>query len=364
MNQPIRRAVLALMLCAAGAVHAQVFPIPSRDDPDSAVDRNQNRAVVEALTRNLKDHYVFPELAAKLDQSFHRRLQHGDYDKITSARQLAETLSAQLQQESKDKHLAVFYYAKPLPEAEPNRGPAPEELAAERAEAQAFNYGVARVERLPFNIGYLDLRGFMHLRAGTGPALASAMTLVAHTDALIIDLRRNGGGEPETVAFLASYLLDERTHLNDAWYRDGERLEQAWSLSDVPGLRFGGGKPVYILTSHDTFSAAEDFSYAMKNLKRATIVGETTGGGAHPGDFMRLAPHFSVNMPNGKSISPVTKTDWEGTGVAPDVAVPTQDALRVAQTAFLSKLLETTKGPKAGRVQARIEELKTDPAAR
>lgn len=109
----------------------------------------------------------------------------------------------------------------------------------------------------------------------------------------------------------------------------------------MPGLRFGQKKDLYILTSKDTFSAAEDFTYALKNLKRATVVGATTGGGANPGDDKRLLPNFSVFMPLGRSVSPVTQANWEGVGVTPDVVVCAEEALRTAQVAILKKMAAT-----------------------
>jgi retinol-binding protein 3 len=158
-----------------------------------------------------------------------------------------------------------------------------------------------------------------------------------------------------TVALLASYLLDERTHLNDIDYREGNRTEQMWSADAVPGARFGAAKDVYILTSKYTFSAAEDFSYSLKQLKRVTIVGETTGGGAHPGDIMRLNAHFGVFVPNGRSIHPITKTDWEGVGVAADIKSSAEDALKTAQVAILKKIADQEKNPgRAARLNVRI----------
>jgi C-terminal processing protease CtpA/Prc len=157
------------------------------------------------------------------------------------------------------------------------------------------------------------------------------MGFLANTDALIVDLRRNGGGRPEMVALLSSYLFDERTHLNDLYWREGNRTDEFWTNATVAGPRYGGKKPVFVLTSKRTFSGAEEFAYNLKALKRATIVGETSGGGAHPGDMQKIADGFAMFVPTGRAINPVTKTNWEGVGVEPDVVVPADQALDKAK---------------------------------
>jgi C-terminal processing protease CtpA/Prc len=165
------------------------------------------------------------------------------------------------------------------------------------------------------------------------------MTVVAHTDALIIDLRHNGGGYPTTATLVESYLFDQRTHVVDVFWRDGQRTEQFWTQDSVPGLRFGGTKPVWILTSKATFSGAEQFAYDLKNLKRATLVGATTGGGANPGKFVTLDDHFGLVVSTGRAVSPITHGNWEGIGVEPDVGVEAEEALQIAHRLALKNLI-------------------------
>jgi C-terminal processing protease CtpA/Prc len=179
------------------------------------------------------------------------------------------------------------------------------------------------------NIGYLKFDQFWSPDI-CGEIASQAMSKLADVDALIVDLRDNGGGDPAMVALISSYLFDKPTHLNDVWTRRTNQTRESWTR-DVPGKKLGGAKPVYVLTSARTFSGAEDFSYNLKNLKRATIVGEQTGGGAHPTNGFRIDGHFAIRVPFARSINPISHTNWEGTGVTPDVRVPAADALETAR---------------------------------
>jgi len=318
---------------------------PGPQQQDLTVDAATRTAVIDGALKQLNDAYVFPETAKKMEQAIRDRVQKKEYDQITSARALASTLTAHLQEVSHDKHLRVGYSFEPIPVRKGDEEPTAEEREKFITFMRQSNFGFEKIERLPGNIGYLDLRGFnpAEFAAETGTA---AMNFLANTDALIIDLRRNGGGDPAMVAFLSSYLFDsEPVHLNDLYWREGDSTHQWWTLPHVPGKRFGDKKEVYVLTSKRTFSAAEEFTYNLKNLKRATIIGETTGGGAHPGGPARINEHFSIWVPRGRAINPYSKTNWEGTGVKPDVEAPAEQALKVAQVAALNKVIEKTTDP-------------------
>jgi hypothetical protein len=337
-------AAAALLAAAASACAA----------PVDAATRQQ---VVQAAAREMDARYVFPEVARQVAAALAAKLKAREYDTLDDADRFAERLTADLQAITRDKHIRVRHSAQPLPPQQADPQPSAEERRQYRAQGEATNFGVERVERLPMNLGYIELRGFVDV-ALAAEAISAAMTLVAHADALIVDLRRNGGGDPATVAFMSSYLFDERTHLNSLYQREGNRTDQYWTQDWVPGKRFGQAKPVYVLTAKRTFSGAEEFSYNLKNLKRATLVGETTGGGAHPGSVRRLADHFSLFVPDGRAISPVTQTNWEGVGVEPDVKVPADDALRVAQLMALRQLAgRPADAERAKRLRDRIDEL-------
>ena len=352
--------LVAFALAGSPAFAQTAGPVHQADMQVTATIRQQ---LIENLIREVNNSYVFPELAKKVNASLREKQQRGAYDKFSSARQLSDALTRELQTTTSDRHLRVTFSEALIPERRPRTAPSPDEIANRLAVMRAENFGVNKVERLPFNIGYLNLEGFAPAK-NSADTIAAAMTLLAHTDALIIDLRNNGGGDAGAVPLLASYLFDNRTRLNDFYYREGNRIEQRWSSDVVPGLRFGQKKDVIILTSKDTFSAAEDFAYALKHLKRATVVGETTGGGANPGDDRRLLPNFSVFMPLGRSVSPVTQTNWEGVGVTPDVAVCANDALRSAQVAILKKMAAAERNnAKLGSLNRRIAELVAEPTS-
>jgi C-terminal processing protease CtpA/Prc len=217
--------------------------------------------------------------------------------------------------------------------------PDAQQLARNQRMTQRSNCAFDKVEVLPNNIGYVKFNAFISPADCSQTAIA-AMGFIANTDALIFDLRENGGGDPAMIALICSYLFDRPTHLNDLWNRKENFATQWWTLPYVPGKRLPN-IPVYVLTSSRTFSGAEEFSYDLQSLKRATIVGEVTGGGAHPVRGQRIDDRFIIGVPFAKAINPVTKTNWEGTGVKPDVAVAASDALTTAQKLASEKLSST-----------------------
>jgi len=309
-------------------------------DARAGVDDVARKRVIAELSSKVSETYVFPDKARQIAARLDAREKSGAYRSAKDIEQFSDMLTEDLRQPTRDLHLGVRYSAKPIPEEENAPEPTPEMDRKFADYLKSRNYGIRKVETLPGNIGYIDLREFSPARFAK-PSLTAMMTLVADTDALIVDLRHNGGGDPYAVAWMQSYLFDERTHLNDMYWRAGERTEGFWTEADVPGKKFGGAKKIYVLTSKDTFSGAEEFSYNLQQLRRGVIVGETTGGGAHPGRSYRIHPHLSVFIPGGRAINPVSKTNWEGRGVAPDVKVKAADALRTAQRLALTELLKS-----------------------
>jgi hypothetical protein len=353
----IKVLITTVFICTSAQI---LFGQEPANPPDRTIDAATRTQVIDAILNRLNEAYVFPETAKKMEASIRERVSRKEYDQITSARSFAELLTSHLQAVSKDKHLRVRYSHEPIPVRPPRREPTAEEHEVARREFGWLNNGFNRVERLRGNIGYLEFAAFFDPEFGAD-TVAAAMNFLAGTDALIIDLRSNGGGNPEMVALICSYLFGpEPVHLNDLYWREGNRTEEFWTRKELSGKRYLN-RDIYVLTSKRTFSGAEEFTYNLQNLKRATIIGETTGGGAHPGGGFRAHEHFMVFVPSGRAINPITKTNWEGTGVKPDIEVPANQAQVVAQLMALKRSVTTLSNPdfKSG-VQREIERLEKE----
>ncbi|SDC29431.1 N-terminal domain of Peptidase_S41 [Massilia sp. PDC64] len=331
-----------LLLTAIGANAA-----PPEPQPGITVDSAMRVQTIDTLVAKLNDHYVFPEKAKQIEAVLRQRQREGKYDAITDGEQLAKQLTDDLAGVVHDKHLMVGFDPGLVP---PDRevGPRPTTLAEwerivppdVRDRVLASSLGVEKVDRLGPRIGYLEISGFPppFLVAGK---YAAAMDKLADTDGLIVDLRKNHGGTPDGVALLVSYFVDERTRVNDIWERDTGVATQHWTVDKLDGKRYGGKKPVLILTGPETMSAGEDFAYTMQALKRATLIGERTWGGAHPTRPFRLGDHFFAAVPSARTISPITHTNWEGVGVVPDVAATPDKALEMAKDMLQRRLPAT-----------------------
>jgi hypothetical protein len=324
--------------------------VPPANQPDMVLDARTRAEAIHALVDDLQKIYVFPDLGDRVAAMLAGRLKRGEYDGITSAKAFSELLTNQMREIAHDAHLGVSYSALAFPPAPDSSGAPPQQFPPEMMlRLKKDNFGFQEVRRLDGNVGYLKITGFVSATLD-GDTVAGAMAFLANTDALIIDLRDNVGGNPTTVALLATYFFGaEPVHLNDIeWRQEGSkdyRLEQWWTLPYVPGHRYLD-KEVYILTSRATPSAAEELTYDLKALKRAIVVGETTWGGANPGAGHRLGDHFMAFIPAGHAINPITRTNWEGLGVEPDLKTSAADAFDAAYRTALQHLVEKTTDPR------------------
>jgi len=290
------------------------------------VDAAMRQRVIDGIAANLNRFYVNTALVAPMIAALRAHQKAGDYRDISDGFVLAQRLTSDLRSVSHDVHLWVRFT--PF-EAPPPQPPNVQQLAQMRAQIQADNCQFQKVEILPGDIGYVKFNAFLPPPFCSG-TVEAAMAFVAHTRALIFDLRDNHGGDPAMVAFIISYLFDRPTHLNDIYDRARNTTTQFWTVPSVPGERLST-QPVFVLTSHGTVSGAEAFCYDLQNLKRATVVGETTLGGAHLVGGHSITDYFAIGVPFAKAINPISHTDWEGTGVVPDVKVAAADALTTAE---------------------------------
>lgn len=339
IKQHIRALALLLALVPIGFAVAQNHPAAVK------VDAATRTAVIASLADQLHANYVFPQVAEQVSAALVAKDAKGGYATSADAEAFAVALSKDLRAFGKDGHFRVGFAPgyQPHPATLTQEAPSQADREQMRREVASMGYGIQRVERLNGNVGYMELRAF-------GPtdmvseALSSAMQLLSGTDALILDLRRNGGGEPSTVAYLMSHFFaaDDKRHLNDIYTRPTDKTEQYWTTPTV-GTHYS--KPVYVLTSARTFSGGEECAYDFQTQKRATLVGETTGGGANPGDDFSISHDFVAFIPTGRAINPITHGNWEHVGVKPDIATTAADAQKTAYAAILRTLLAAAKDP-------------------
>ncbi|MEM7283031.1 MAG: S41 family peptidase [Pseudomonadota bacterium] len=285
-------------------------------------------ATLEAVIAHLENEYVNTSTGGDAARYLRNASAEGAFDNIASGNDFAKTLSKLLQQVTNDGHLNVEFSEDHL---QPNKTAG--EFSAgemERWYGAHLNFGVEKVERLEGNVGLIDLRVFAPIDMAA-ETVSAAMNVVAHTDALIIDLRNNGGGIGDMANLVASYLFDGgRKPLTGTYDRPSDNLTQRYTQAYVPGTRFGQDKPVYVLISKNTVSAAEALAYDLQALQRAVIIGEASGGGAHPFEYLPIHPHFILWSVTAESINPITGGNWQGVGVKPDVEVLSNRALEEA----------------------------------
>ncbi|NEP61777.1 MAG: S41 family peptidase [Symploca sp. SIO2G7] len=323
---------------------------------DIDLDREDRVQVLAAIIDAL-DRYAFPEAAIKAQADIHQRLDRDGCGDIVSGHQFAETLTTQLQTLTNDRSIQVYCSPTPLPNLSANTPPTAEELAYQQRQSQRRNFDINRVERLAGNLGFLQLYGFEPPEFA-GKTLAAAMTFLAHTEGLIIDLRHNRGGSPDMVALLCSYLLPAypAVHLSDIRWPTEQRVQQSWTVPYVGGPRYLD-RPIYLLIGPETATAAEELAYTLKQLNRVTLLGETTAGRANPGIGQRLHNHFWMFLPTGQVSHPVTGENWGGSGVLPDFKVPEELALKTAHYMALTDLARQTQSP-SQELRAAVETVK------
>ena len=319
-------------------VHSQQGATPE----DKKIDAKMQLEVIDSVTQALNEIYVFPDVAKKMEKHLRQQYKKKAYKDITSLNEFAQKLTEDLQEISHDKHLGVRFASDELLSRFQGDTLTDEAKQRELEERRRDNFCFREIKILEGNVGYVDFRCFSEALEA-GPTAIAVMNFLAYTDAIIFDLRQNGGGSPSMIQLITSYFFPEPVHLNSFYIRKSDSTHQFWTQACVQGPRMTN-VDLYVLTSSYTFSGAEEFTYNLKNMKRATIIGDTTGGGAHPIDIKPFPSlNIGMSLPFGRAVNPVTGTNWEGTGVSPDISVPQEKALQTAHLEAIKKILERTK---------------------
>ncbi len=353
-------------------IYLCMIPLSADSGKKTGIKKEVKARVIAAVAREVVEKYIFPDIAEKIKEYILSMQKKGEYRDLKTAEDLSHRLEQDLRKVSKDRHFRMGYSPETAERiitmsSRTDKEKAAAEKKLEEEEAK-INYGFRAVKILPGNIGYLDLRYFgKHTYRPALQTSVHAMNFLSNSNAVIVDLRRNGGGQPKVIQFLCSYFLKPGIHLNTLHYRYKNLNEQLWTLPYVPGKRMID-KDLYILISSWTFSGGEAFAYHLKHLKRATLIGEKTRGGAH--DEIRISPGdgFVLQIPVGRAVNPVTHSNWEGVGVSPHIQINSKDALDKAQLLILNKLktTETEKEAKAaidfaiGEIKARLMPMTVD----
>jgi hypothetical protein len=291
-----------------------------------SVGFREGRDVIREARKLIREHYVLRREGKRMMGALFRFEHWGWYSRLRDGELLANVLTQHLQAFSGDRHIRVNF--NPARRTSPGDDRVAARLAYRR-QLERLDCGFERAERLANGIGFLRLRFF----ADAGiceEAAAEAMGRLSGARAVIVDLRDNFGGDPALVRFISSYFFDEPTHLNNIWTRSTDETEEIWTIDDVPGDLLADAS-LFVLMSASSFSAAEEFAYSLQTLGRATVIGEVSAGGAHLVRTERLTDQFTMVIPVARAVNPITGTNWESTGVIPDVPVPAADAIPVAE---------------------------------
>jgi hypothetical protein len=292
---------------------------------------------INRISNLLINNYVDEVAARRISESLQTAADEGSFDAYREADELAAALSLFLQ--PYDRHFSVWYSETPGPQSHVDT---PEKVLADLPRRQ--NFGFRHLEILPGNVAYLDLRSF-DSTATAGDTAVAAMQFLSKADAVIFDLRQNGGGEPKMVQLLCSYFFaaEPPVLLNSLYWRKGNITQEFWTLPSLQGARMPD-TPLFILISARTGSAAEEFAYNMQTRGRAMLIGETTAGAANPGGVFEIGDGFSMFISTGKAINPVTGDNWEAKGVVPDREFDALDADKYAYDEALRLISQSYDG--------------------
>lgn len=285
------------------------------------------KETIEKLSLLIQDFYIYPDVAKKTSEHLYKQYEAGYFDKCKDNETFATVLTESVQSVNKDKHMRIMTN-EPNIASQNNLEVKSAHRMGQINNYRNLNHGFKELKIMEGNVAYLDLRMFAPMERAKDIADAY-MKLLSLSDAVIIDLRHNGGGNPSMVQYLCSYFFDKKLHLNSLYYREGDRTEEFWTLEEVEGKKLVD-IPLFIMIGEETFSGAEEFSYNMQTQKRATLIGQTTAGAANPGGTRGINENLSVFIPTGRAINPITNTSWEGVGVQPEILTKKEETLEKA----------------------------------
>jgi hypothetical protein len=343
--------VATAMGAAAAAILAQPAAPPAAAPPLVAAPLDSRAAVAE-VRRVIAERYVLPERRPQLDAILARGLAAGRYD-VSDPSALAERVNADLETAGRDRHLNFHYNPRQAATIAAGRRPQPDNSAYEH-QVRAANHGVTELRVLPGNVRYLAYDGFMWIGPDSAAALETAMRFLAGGDAVIIDLRRNGGGSPEAVQYIVSHFMEAGRPLVTFYMNGRADPDRLASLAEVPAGRMVG-KPLYVLISNGTGSAAEEFAGHVGGYRLGELIGETTAGAGFRNDIVPIAGGFVLSVSVGRAVLASTGRDWEAVGHAPTVPSEVSGALDVAHALALRRLATRAEGPQRARLEATAE---------
>ena len=310
------------------------------------LSQSEKQIIIDTLCSMLEKLYPIPGTGQKTSAAIHKKYEEGKYSEYKIISEFVQQLNDDLESISKDGHLGIIYdpvmvSALKGEEETGEKGDSYEKITAESERWN--NYGFKELKILEGNIGYLDLRTFFSLKYA-GQTAAAAMNFFSDCNALIIDLRRNGGGWDDMVTFLASYFINDNDDI--IFSITSSTLDSSYFASK-PYVYLPGKKltdiPLVILTSNSTASAAEAFTNIMKHFsKHASVIGETTAGAENPVDDVILFGDYILRIPTWKKIYSYDKSGWEGKGIKPDIEIESEKALNYSHKFLLHKLLDAT----------------------
>ncbi len=301
------------------------FSSVTGQDTSQILSEEEQNKILEKINQLLTDNYVLKDVGQVCADFLEEQMEKNSYEEITHPRAFARKITSDLRKIHKDRHIRI----QSITPGDRRLVKNPRlDFFLRTRDSIKENLGFKEVKIMTGNVGYINICSFEPYELARSKAL-NTLHFIENADAIIVDLRNNIGGNPTMVQFLCSFFFDQAVHLNSIYWRRGDYTEEFWTMDSI-GIKKRPKVPVFVLTSVRTFSGGEEFAYNLKTQKRATLIGEKTAGGANPGYTFRINDYFNIFIPTGRSINPITGTNWEGKGVEPDISVNASGALSLA----------------------------------